>query len=390
MPNDIKFSITASLYMGPVRYAAPARLEERLCGQQHRKDGKMSAPGNKMIVRRFVQLCLLLSTLAIGACDPFADAEVTLLTNRVPLGTATDLAEIRLGVPQAGMFEGAVTLHYRSFSLEFTGRDGVVLTFDVTRSNTFGPVGERIEMAQRFEGKMTGTLSADEQTITWHDVEGTLSVTAPFQETQSMPLGVRDPLAGPSGPGDMVLGTWTRAAIPALPLDGDGDGVADEFDQCPDSTAGEVVDRKGCAAGQRDSDADAVTDDRDQCSHTPPGAEVDEFGIRDEVQADHVFGQEPLGEQVEEFRFATRPNGQHPQLPRVLEDVVDSEQRVDQEAGPVDGAHLHQPFHIVVQGVFDDRVCVHGMGTHVVGADLDQAAAGHVGPHVGNVEQIAR
>lgn len=238
----------------------------------------MSAPGNKMMVRRFVQLCLLLSTLAIGACDPFADAEVTLLTNRVPLGTPTDLAEIRLGVPEAGMFEGAVTLHYRTFSLEFTGGDGVVLTFDVTRSNTFGPVDERIEMAQRFEGKMTGTLSADEQTITWHDVEGTLSVTAPFQETQSMPFGVIDPFAGPTGPGNMVLGTWTRAAIPALPLDGDGDGIADEFDQCPDSNGGEVVDKKGCAAGQRDSDADAVSDDRDQCAHTLPSAEVDERG----------------------------------------------------------------------------------------------------------------
>jgi len=238
----------------------------------------MSVPGNKLIVRRLVQLCLLLLTLAIGACDPFSAAEVTLLTNRVPLAAPTDLAEIRLGVPEAGMFEGAATLHFRTFSLEFTGGDGVVLTFDLTRSSTFGPVGERIEMAQRYEGKMTGTLSADEQTITWHDVEGTLSVTAPLQETQSMPLGVMDPFAGPSRPEDMVLGTWTRAAIPARPLDGDGDGVADEFDQCPDSTAGEVVDRRGCTAGQRDSDADAVTDDRDECSHTPPSAEVDERG----------------------------------------------------------------------------------------------------------------
>ena len=92
--------------MDPVQYAAIARLAERLCGLEHRKDVNMLAPGNRMIVRRFVQLCLLLLTLATGACDPFADPEVTLLTNRVPLATPTDLAEIRLGVPEAGMFEG--------------------------------------------------------------------------------------------------------------------------------------------------------------------------------------------------------------------------------------------------------------------------------------------
>ncbi len=231
-----------------------------------------------MIVRRIVPLCLLVSTLATGACDPFANPEVTLLTNRVALGTATDLAEIRLGVPEAGMFEGAATLHYRTFSLKFTAGDGVVLTFDVTRSSTFGPVGERIEMAQRFEGKMTGTLSADQQTITWDDVEGTLSVTAPLQETVTVPLGVMDPFAGPRPQGTIVLGTWTRAAIPAPPLDGDGDGVADEFDQCSDSTAREAVDKKGCTASARDSDADTITDDRDECRYTPPSAEVDERG----------------------------------------------------------------------------------------------------------------
>lgn len=281
MPNDIEFPNTANLYMSSVHSAAIAQPAGRLGEQLHRKDGNMLASGNTMIFRRFVQLCLLLLTLAAGACDPFAGAEVTLLTNRVPLATPTDLAELRLGVPGAGFIEGAATLHYRIFSLEFTDGDRVVLNFDVTRSTTFGPVDERIEMAQRFEGKMTGTLSADEQTITWHDVEGTLSVVSDagsIQETQTTPLGVSDPLAGPAQPGDMDLGTWTRTAIPAPPLDGDGDDVADEFDQCSDSTAGEVVDKKGCTAGQRDSDADGVTDDRDQCSHTLPSAEVDERG----------------------------------------------------------------------------------------------------------------
>ena len=91
MLNMIRIPITASLYMGPVPCAALAGPAERLCGQEHRKDGSMSAPGKKMTVRRFVQLCLSLVTLASGACDPLADPEVTLLTNRVQFAKPTDL-----------------------------------------------------------------------------------------------------------------------------------------------------------------------------------------------------------------------------------------------------------------------------------------------------------
>ena len=66
MLNMIRIPITASLYMGPVPCAALAGPAERLCGQEHRKDGSLSAPGKKMTVRRFVQLCLSLMTLASG------------------------------------------------------------------------------------------------------------------------------------------------------------------------------------------------------------------------------------------------------------------------------------------------------------------------------------
>jgi len=47
--------------------------------------------------------------------------------------------------------------------------------------------------------------------------------------------------------------------------DGDGDGVPDESDRCPDTPTGIEVDRFGCA---RDSDGDGVRDNLDDCPDT--------------------------------------------------------------------------------------------------------------------------
>ncbi len=47
--------------------------------------------------------------------------------------------------------------------------------------------------------------------------------------------------------------------------DGDGDGVPDESDRCPDTPSGMPVDRFGCAP---DSDGDGVPDNLDDCPHT--------------------------------------------------------------------------------------------------------------------------
>jgi OOP family OmpA-OmpF porin len=58
-------------------------------------------------------------------------------------------------------------------------------------------------------------------------------------------------------------------------LDSDGDGVADDRDNCPGTPAGVAVGEDGCPL---DSDGDGVTDDMDQCPGTPVGVEVDEVG----------------------------------------------------------------------------------------------------------------
>ena len=71
------------------------------------------------------------------------------------------------------------------------------------------------------------------------------------------------------------------------PLDSDGDGVPDEFDQCPDTPEGEEVDENGCSRDQIDTDGDGVPDYLDQCPDTPEGEEVDENGCsRDQIDTD--------------------------------------------------------------------------------------------------------
>jgi len=60
-------------------------------------------------------------------------------------------------------------------------------------------------------------------------------------------------------------------------LDGDGDGVSDGDDRCPNTSQAALVDHYGCA----DSDGDGVIDPIDRCPNTPLGNEVDSNGCMD-------------------------------------------------------------------------------------------------------------
>lgn len=75
------------------------------------------------------------------------------------------------------------------------------------------------------------------------------------------------------------LGSLASEAVPAPveapPGDADGDGVADDADQCPDTPAGASVNESGC---EGDADGDGVVDRLDQCPDTPAGTTVDEKG----------------------------------------------------------------------------------------------------------------
>ncbi|HET7630459.1 MAG TPA: PBP1A family penicillin-binding protein, partial [Candidatus Saccharimonadales bacterium] len=62
------------------------------------------------------------------------------------------------------------------------------------------------------------------------------------------------------------------------PKDSDKDGVNDDKDKCPDTTAGVKVDKNGCEIKPTDSDGDGVNDDKDKCPDTTAGVKVDKDG----------------------------------------------------------------------------------------------------------------
>jgi len=67
------------------------------------------------------------------------------------------------------------------------------------------------------------------------------------------------------------------------PLDSDGDGVPNYQDECPGTPKGAPVDDKGCAL---DSDNDGVPDYRDDCPNTPAGQQVNSRGCPLVVDSD--------------------------------------------------------------------------------------------------------
>lgn len=60
--------------------------------------------------------------------------------------------------------------------------------------------------------------------------------------------------------------------------DSDGDGVADAADNCPGTPAGTTVDANGCPVAPPDADADGVADDVDNCPATPNADQLDTDG----------------------------------------------------------------------------------------------------------------
>ncbi len=68
---------------------------------------------------------------------------------------------------------------------------------------------------------------------------------------------------------------------PAPQLDGDGDGVSDQNDRCPNSPAGVKVNAQGCH--DHDHDKDGVMNDMDKCPDSRAGAVVDAEGCEVQV-----------------------------------------------------------------------------------------------------------
>jgi OOP family OmpA-OmpF porin len=71
-----------------------------------------------------------------------------------------------------------------------------------------------------------------------------------------------------------------------VPLDADGDGVADADDKCPGTPPNAVVDTQGCLP---DSDKDGIPDVADRCPGTPKGYAVDNNGCPPDSDGDIVW-----------------------------------------------------------------------------------------------------
>lgn len=79
-----------------------------------------------------------------------------------------------------------------------------------------------------------------------------------------------------------------QAALPPLLVDGDGDGISDEVDDCLYTPPGIQVNELGCPLLAEDGDADGVADPQDDCPYTPPGAEVDSRGCARDADFDGI------------------------------------------------------------------------------------------------------
>ncbi|MBT8420591.1 MAG: OmpA family protein [Gammaproteobacteria bacterium] len=66
--------------------------------------------------------------------------------------------------------------------------------------------------------------------------------------------------------------------------DGDGDGVLNTEDLCPDTPKGAVVNQDGCP----DADGDGVLDNVDKCQNTPQGIPVSKDGCPPDTDGDGV------------------------------------------------------------------------------------------------------
>lgn len=88
----------------------------------------------------------------------------------------------------------------------------------------------------------------------------------------------------------MVCMSCVAMATTAAPLivDGDGDAISDEIDDCPYTHMGIRVDSKGCPRKRDDGDLDGVTDEDDSCPYTVSGAVIDVHGCAIDSDFDGV------------------------------------------------------------------------------------------------------
>jgi hypothetical protein len=86
----------------------------------------------------------------------------------------------------------------------------------------------------------------------------------------------------------LVVSSASLASGRAYVVDGDGDAVADEIDECLYTRPGTQVGKTGCPLRAEDADADGVQDEEDQCPYSAPGAAIDAQGCARDGDFDGV------------------------------------------------------------------------------------------------------
>lgn len=120
-----------------------------------------------------------------------------------------------------------------------------------------------------------------------------------------------------------LLMTTAGAATPYV-VDGDGDQVSDEIDDCPYTHVGVTVDAEGCPLSRDDADLDGVPDDDDECPYSATGAVIDVHGCAIDADFDGVADgidrcpQTGLALPVDARGCARDETAQAPPAPRVV------------------------------------------------------------------------
>ncbi len=122
----------------------------------------------------------------------------------------------------------------------------------------------RLDLRHILDGRTDNRLRRGDSSTIRHHLSAMLGLSFQFGGASARPVIER--IAAPAA---------TAAAVPAQPVDNDGDGVTDRNDKCPETPAGVRVTAEGCPV---DSDSDGVFDYLDACPDTPAGTAVDARG----------------------------------------------------------------------------------------------------------------
>jgi len=175
--------------------------------------------------------------------------------------------------------EGTNCLDLSGFS-DSTPHGGVTLTQPVPTT-----AGQRyrltFDLGTGFDepSGVTATAGADTMSFTNTSIgAGTQWGTYGFEFTAENTSTLITITGAESGRRFIGLDNVVLEVIPVVEVDSDGDGVLDEFDDCPNTAPGTIVDGNGCNPVVVDSDGDGVPDEFDACPNTAPGTVVDSNG----------------------------------------------------------------------------------------------------------------